>query len=178
MSGIRKICVGAIAGAHGIRGQVRLRSFTDDPEAIFDYAPLVSEDGARVFKIEFKGINKDCFIAEIEGVKDRNTSEALRGTKLYVERGTLPKTKKGEFYEADLIGLSAKDGQGKDYGKILGVHNHGAGTFLEIGTGKKDSFMLPFTDACVPEVDMKAGLVLIAPPEGWLDKEKAPEGEE
>lgn len=170
--------MGAIAGAHGIRGEVRLRSFTDDPEAIFDYAPLVSEDGARIFKIEFKGVNKDCFIAAIEGVKDRNASEALRGMKLFVERGKLPKTKKGEFYEADLVGLIAKDGQGKAYGKILATHNHGAGVFLEIGTNKKDSFMLPFTDACVPEVDVKAGFALIAPPDGWLDKEKPPEGGE
>ncbi len=160
-----------IAGAHGIRGQVRLRSFTDDPEAIFDYKPLMNEDDTREFKIEFKGVNKDCYITEIAGVKTRNESEALRGAKLYFERTKLPRPKKGQYYEADLIGLLAKDGQGKEYGKILGTHDYGAGPFLEIGASKKDSFMLPFTNACVPEVDVAAGFALIAPPDGWLDKE-------
>ena len=161
-----------IAGAHGIRGQVRLRSFTGDPEAIFDYKPLTDEKGERVFKLKPVGVNKDLFIVAVDGVKDRNEAEALRGVRLYAERAKLPKTKKGEYFESDLIGLIAKDGQGKDYGKILAVHDYGAGPFLEIGTNKKDSFMLPFTDACVPEVDVKAGLVLIEPPEGWLEKEE------
>lgn len=161
-----------IAGAQGIRGQVRLRSFTDDPESIFDYKPLTSEDGARVFKIKQDGINKDMFIASVDGVTDRNGAEALRGTKLFIDRAKLPKAKKGQYYESDLIGLLAKDGQGKDYGKILGTHNYGAGTFLEIGVTKKDSFMLPFTDVCVPEIDIKAGFILVNPPEGWLDTDQ------
>ena len=167
-----------IVGAHGIQGQVRLRSFTNDPEAIFDYAPLLSEDGSREFKLELKGVNKDCFLVAIKGVKDRNTSEALRGTKLYFERVKLPKTKKGQYYEADLIGLTTQDGQGKAYGKILGVHDYGAGTFLEIGATKKDSFMLPFTDAFVPAIKIADGSVVIAPPEGWLDKAEKDEPEE
>jgi 16S rRNA processing protein RimM len=175
---ISKLCVGLISGAHGIRGQVRLRSFTDDPESIFDYKPLMSEDGEREFKLEPKGINKDQFIVEVEGVADRNGAEALRGTKLFVERLKLPKPKKNQYYDADLIGLAAKDGQGKDYGKILAVHNYGAGPFLEIGTNKKDSFMLPFTDACVPGVDVAGGFALIAPPEGWLDKNEEEGGAE
>lgn len=167
-----KICVGMIAGAHGIKGQVRLRSFTDEPESIFDYKPLMSEDGAREFKLKQIGISKDCFIAEIHGVKTRNESESLRGTQLFVDRAKLPKAKKGQYYEADLIGLAAEDGQGKACGKILAFHNYGAGTFLEIGTTKKDSFMLPFTDACVPEIDVGAGKIVIVVPDGWLDKEK------
>jgi 16S rRNA processing protein RimM len=167
----RKLCVGAIAGAHGIRGQIRLRSFTSDPEAIFSYKPLLSEDGKREFELTPQGVNKDCFIAVVAGVKDRNEAEALRGTKLFFERAQLPKPKKGQYYEADLIGLMAQDGQGKAYGKILAVHDYGAGVFLEIGASKKDSFMLPFTDACVPEVKTAAGRVLIDVPEGWLDQE-------
>lgn len=166
-----------IAGAHGIRGQVRLRSFTDNPESIFDYQPLKDEAGERVFKLKPAGINKDLFIAVIDGVKDRTQAEALRGTKLFFERQKLPKAKKGEYYEADLIGLAVQDDHGKTYGKILAVHNYGAGPFLEIGSTKKDSFMLPFTNTCVPVVDMAAGAVAINLPDGWLDKEEE-EGEE
>ena len=177
MTNERKICVGLIAAAQGIRGFVRLRSFTDDPESIFKYKPLMSEDGQREFKIKFQGVSKDMFVASIDGVTDRNSAEALRGVQLFVERMKLPKPKKGQYYDADLIGLLAKDGQGKEFGKILAVHNYGAGPFLEIGTTKKDSFMLPFTDACVPEVDTAKAYALIVPPEGWLDDEKEDNGE-
>lgn len=161
-----------IAGAHGIRGQIRLRSFTDDPESIFDYKPLTDENCQRVFKLKQIGIHKDTYIVALDGVKDRNEAENLRGTKLFIDRQKLPKTKKGQYYEADLIGLSAQDNNGKIFGKILGVHNYGAGPFLEIGTNKKDSFMLPFTDVCVPDVNIGAGHVVISPPDGWLSEEK------
>ena len=163
------ICVGVIAGAQGIRGFVRVRSFTDDPESIFKYKPLTSEDGTREFKLKLQGVNKDMFVASLDGVTDRNSAEAMRGTQLFFDRAKLPKAKKGQYFEADLIGLAAKDKQGKAYGKILSVHDYGAGVFLEIGMNKKDSFMLPFTDACVPEVDMASGITIM-PPDGWLDK--------
>ena len=161
-----------IAGAHGIKGQVRLRSFTDDPESIFDYKPLTDEKGERTFSLDAVGVNKDLYIVAIKGVKDRNEAEALRGTKLFFERTKLPKVKKGQYYEADLIGLVVKDKMGKTYGKILASHDYGAGAFLEIGASKKDSFMLPFTDACVPSIDVDDGCALINPPDGWLDKEE------
>src|SRR5580693_4554380 len=99
----RKICIGMIAGAHGIRGLVRLRSFTEDPEAIAGYKPLTDESGEREFKVELQSAAKDFYIASVEGVADRNTAEALRGTKLFIERSALPKPKKGKYYEADLI---------------------------------------------------------------------------
>ena len=172
-----KICVGVILGAHGIRGQVRLRSLTDDPESIFKYKPLTSEDGQREFRIKRQGISRDDYIASITGVDDRNASEALQGTKLWVDSKKLPKPKKGEFYEKDLVGLNTVDAAGKPYGKILTVHDYGAGTFFEIGTNKKDSFMLPFTDACVTEIDAEGGKVTITVPEGWLAAEK-PEGDQ
>ena len=177
MSKDRKICVGLITGPQGIRGQVRLRSFTEDPEAIFDYKPLTDEAGERTFAIRPMGVAKDVFIASVDGVKDRNAAEALHGTKLYFDRTKLPKAKKGQYYESELIGLTAKDAGGKVYGKILATHDYGAGPFLEIGTNKKDSFMLPFTDACVPEIDMASGTAMVVVPDGWLNKEK-PEGEE
>src|SRR5262249_18806588 len=108
-------------------------------------------------------------------IKDRNEAEALRGTKLFVDRDRLPKTKRGEYYEADLVGLTARDAKGKDFGKIIAVHDYGAGVFFEIGANKKDSFMLPFKKACVPQIDMKAGFAVIDVPDGWLDTAK--EGE-
>jgi len=163
----RKICVGQIAGAHGVRGFVRLHSFTDDPDAIFDYAPLTDEEGEKTFDIEPKSIAKDHYVVAIEGVKDRDAAEELRGLRLYAARTALPKVAKREFYAADLVGLEAKDKSGKLLGTVLDVHNYGAGPFLEIGTTKKDSFMLPFTDACVPEVDVKGGQVILKVPAGW-----------
>ena len=168
----RKICVGMIAGAHGVRGLVRLRSFTEDPEAIADYMPLTDEDGKREFKIELRNTVKDYFVASLDGLKNKEEADAMRGVKLFALRSKMPKAGKKAYYDADLIGLVALDAAGKSYGKVMGVHNHGAGPFLEIGNNRRDSFMLPFTDACVPEVDLKAGKVLVVVPEGWLKDEK------
>ena len=167
-SQIRKICVGQFAGAHGVRGLVKLRSFTAEPKAIFGYAPLFSEDGGRIFKIALKSAAKDMFIAFVEGVADKESADGLRGDRLYVTRDVLPKTRKGEYYEADLAGLLAVDAAGKAYGRVLAVHDYGAGVFLEIGLSKKDSFMLPFKDAFVPEVDLADEKMLISVPEGWV----------
>lgn len=174
----RKICVGIIAGPHGVRGLVRLHSFMEDPYSIEEAKPLTDEAGKRSFVVKLKSAAKDFFIAEIEGVDSREKAEALRSTKLYVARSALPKEEKGEYYEADLIGLGVFNKTGCNFGTVRDVHNYGAGTFLEIGTTKKDCFMLPFTDACVPEVDMKLGRVVIDPPEGWMDEAKPEEVEE
>ncbi|MDD3371155.1 MAG: ribosome maturation factor RimM [Alphaproteobacteria bacterium] len=164
----RKICVGQFAGAHGVRGLAKLRSFTAEPEAIFGYEPLLSADGARTFKIEQKSATKDLFVVSIEGINNKEDADQLRGDKIYIPRAVLPKTKKNEYYEADLIGLTAIDSEGKDYGPVLGLYDFGGGTFLEIGKTRKDSFMLPFRDGFVPQVDIKAGKIVIAVPEGWL----------
>ncbi len=163
-----KICVGVIAAAHGIRGQVRLRSFTDDPESIFAYTPLTDESGKQTFKFKRDGVAKNDFVVTVQGTPDRNAAEALRGTNLFYERAKLPKAKKNQYYEFDLIGLAARDAQGKAYGKLLAVHDFGAGIIFEIGATKKDSFILPVTDACIPEVNPADGFILIAPPDGWL----------
>jgi len=161
----RKICVGMIAGAHGVRGLVRLRSFTDDPESIIMYGALSDERGKRTFKPAIKSRAKDFFVAALQGITSREEAEALRGVKLYVPRAALPKTRTREYYEADLVGLAAKDRAGKDFGKILAVHNYGGGPFLEIGQSAKDSFMLPFRALCVLTVDVKGGKILISVPD-------------
>ncbi len=170
MTAERKICVGVFVGAHGVRGLVKLRSMTEDPHGIFSYKPLTDESGAPASAIKLKNVAGDCFVVSVEGIDNREAAQALRGVKLFALRSALPKTKKGEYYQADLIGLAARDAQGRDYGKVMAVHDYGAGVFFEIGRSRKDSFMLPFNDACVPDVDLKTGTVLIAPPEGWVDE--------
>jgi len=168
MSKDRKICVGRFAGAHGVRGLVKLCSFTAEPEAIFAYAPLTDETGSRKFKITKKSAVKDSFIVVVDGVGAKEAADQLRGDGLYISRNLLPKTRKSEYYEADLEGLRVSGKDGHDYGNVLGVHDFGAGIFLEIGKTKKDSFMLPFKDSFVPQVDLGAGILVIAVPEGWL----------
>lgn len=169
-----KICVGVIMGAHGVRGEVRLRSFTDDSNAIFSYKPVTDEEEKRVFAPKRKGAMKDHFIASLKGVTNREEAEALRGTKLYVDRSVLPSAGKGEYYEADLVGLAVKTSDGKTLGKVLALHDFGAGAFLEIEPVKGKNFMLPFTDDFVPVVDVAKGFVQIVMPEGWLETETEP----
>ena len=159
-----KLCVGQFASAHGVRGLVRLRSFTEDPESIFTYQPLSDETGAREYKIARKSVAKDMFIVAVDGIESKEAADQLRGDKIYIPRDLLPKPKKGEYYEADLVGLTACDANGIEHGKVMGVYDYGAGVFLEIGQTKKDSFMLPFRDAFVPEVDLKTGKILITLP--------------
>ena len=161
----RRFCVGQFAGAHGVHGLVKLRSFTEKPDAIFTYEPLTDKDGTRVFKIAKKTAARDHFLVAVEGVEDKESADALRGDRLYIPRDFLPQTGTNEFYEADLVGLEAFDKDGKSYGRVLGVFDFGGGPFLEIGNTSKDSFMLPFKDSFVPKVDSEAGNILIALPE-------------
>ncbi len=162
------LCVGHFLGAHGVRGLARLRSETEDPTALFTYAPLLHKDGTRLFSLTLKSADKDTFIVAVEGITDREAAQALRGEGLYISRALLPPRQDHEYYHADLIGLLVRDAEGKEYGHILALHDHGAGTFLEIGTTRKDSFMLPFTNAFVPTIDLHIGAATIILPEGWL----------
>jgi len=156
------------AGAHGVKGLVRLRSFTEEPEAVIAYGALSDEVGKRVFALRLKSSTNDHFIAEVEGVTSREEAEALRGVKLFVPRAALPKLKKREYYEADLVGLAAQDKKGDVCGKVTAVHNYGGGPFLEIATAQ-GNFMLPFTKTCVPEVEIEEGRIVVDPPPGWMD---------
>jgi 16S rRNA processing protein RimM len=168
VSADRQILVGTISGAHGVNGLVRLKSFTEDPEAILRYKPLTDEGGEREFTVKLKMITNTHLIVEWEGVKTRDAAEALRGMRLFTNRAALPKLKKREFYEADLVGLKALDKEGKTIGKVEAVHNYGGGPFLEIAPTQGKAFMLPFTKECVPAVDVEEGCITIAPPEGWM----------
>ncbi len=162
-----RVCVGAIAGAFGVTGEVRLKSFTTEPEAIGAYGPLSTEDGARSFRFEISRAVKNGFAARIDGVTTKEAADALRGTKLFAERDALPSLPDDEFYHADLIGLAVHDTGGRFLGRVTAVHNHGAGDLLEIaGTGLKTPALLPFTQAVVPTVDLTAGRIVADPPEG------------
>jgi 16S rRNA processing protein RimM len=161
----RRILLGRIAGAHGIRGEVLIHTFTDPPEKIGAYGALSDATGARQFKIKVVRVTPKGVIARIAGVADRNAAEPLKGIELYVERARLPPTEEAEYYHADLIGLEAVDGQGRSIGRIAAVHNFGAGDLLEIRlAGSSKTEFIPFNDAHVPEVDLAARRAVVALP--------------
>jgi 16S rRNA processing protein RimM len=160
-----RICVAQIGAAHGIRGEVRLRSFTEDPMAITAYGPLESEDGTRRFTIEALRPAKDHFVARLSGVGDRDAAERLTNAKLYVPRDRLPPVEDDEtYYRADLVGLAAVTPDGAPLGTVSAVLNFGAGDVIEIRPdGGGEPLMVPFNDAAVPAVDIEAGRIVVRP---------------
>src|SRR5580704_3371644 len=167
MAGGARVCLGQIGAAHGVRGEVRLRSFTADPAAITRYGPLETEDG-RVLEIEALRPTKDHFVATLAGIADRNAAERLTNVKLYVPRERLPKPEQpDEYYHADLIGLAAVDRSGKPLGSIVAVHNFGAGDLIELRRAEGEpTELLPFDATTVPEVDLAAGRLVVELPAG------------
>ena len=161
-----RVCVGAIAGAFGVQGEVRLKSFCAEAEAIADYAPLWTEDGGRKFTVKLTRPIAGGLGARLSGVATKEEADALRGVTLWADRGKLPSLPDDEFYHADLIGLSVFDTGGVVLGTVRAVHNHGAGDILEIhAPGRKMALLLPFTRAIVPTVDLAAGRIIADPPE-------------
>jgi 16S rRNA processing protein RimM len=160
-----RICVAQIGAAHGLRGEVRLRSFTEDPMAITAYGPLESEDGTRRFEIEAMRPAKDHFVARLKGVPDRNAAERLTNLRLFVPRDRLPPIEDDEtFYHADLVGLAAVTPDGAPLGKVTAILNFGAGDLVEIKPESGgEPLMVPFTDAAVPEIDIAAGRIVVVP---------------
>lgn len=166
-----RVCLGRVAGARGLKGEVRIKTFTEDPLSIGDYGPLENADGTRRFEFVRVKPVKDGVVAVIGGISTREQAEALKGTELYVCRDTLPDTgDDSTFYHADLIGLVAVSEDGAALGKVVAVQNYGAGDLLEVrpSTGGK-TVLVPFTEAIVPDVDQKGGWLLMIPPEGIFD---------
>jgi 16S rRNA processing protein RimM len=160
-----RILLAQIGAAHGVRGEVRVKSFGADPVGLGAYGDLRSEDG-RSFSIERIRPAKEVVVVKFKGVGDRNAAEALNGTRLYVDRASLPDPEEEEFYYADLIGLAALDPDGGTLGTVTAVHDFGAGDILEIAPSRGASLLVPFTREAVPTVDLAAGrLVVILPPE-------------
>jgi 16S rRNA processing protein RimM len=160
-----RICVAQIGAAHGIRGEVRLRSFTQDPMAVTAYGPLESEDGTQRFEIEALRPAKDHFVARLAGIDDRAAAEKLTNIKLYVPRDRLPPVEEDDtYYHADLIGLAAVTPDGRPLGTVTAILNFGAGDLVEIQPeGGGEPLMVPFTDASVPEIDMTGRRMIVVP---------------
>ena len=161
-----RVCVAQIGGAHGIRGEVKLKSFTADPMAVRAYGPLTSEDGSTSFEIEALRPAKGHLVARLRGVGDRNAAERLAQLRLFVPRERLPPPADDEFYHIDLIGLAAVTADGAEIGTVVAIHDFGAGDILELkpragGT----SIMMPFTAAFVPQVDIARGRIVVISPQ-------------
>ena len=162
-----RICVGAFAGAFGVAGEVRLKSFCAEPDAIADYGPLFTEDGSRSFTVALTRPVAGGLGARVTGIVTKEQADALKGISLYADRARLPKLPDDEFYHSDRIGLEARDPGGVVLGRVIAVHNHGAGDLLEIaGPGRRQPLLLPFTLAVVPTVDLASGRIVVDPPEG------------
>ncbi len=154
--------MGEIVAAHGIRGEVRVRSYTADPMAIGAYGALLDARAERRFALTARGLARGAVIARIEGVSDRNAAEALKGERLYIRRSDLPPTEEEEYYYADLVGLRVEDGDGRPVGRVAAVHDFGAGSVIEIRPEIGPTFHLPFNRRTVPIVDLGEGRVVVA----------------
>jgi 16S rRNA processing protein RimM len=159
------ICVARIGAAHGVRGAVKLWPFTEDPLAVMDYGPLTTKDGARQFEVTHARPAKDHLVATIKGVATREDAERLNGIELYIAREKLPATDHDEYYHADLIGLAAVNAANEPIGRVLAIHNFGAGDIIEIAPPSGPTMLLPVTNAVVPTVDLANGRVVIELPQ-------------
>ncbi|MEM6308880.1 MAG: ribosome maturation factor RimM [Pseudomonadota bacterium] len=162
------IVVGAISGAYGVRGEVRIKSFCANPADIETYSPLTDEAGKR-YHLALVGPIKNGFAARIVEVTSKEDADALKGTQLYATRDQLPSLPDDEFYHTDLIGLTVADTGGAEMGSVKAVHNHGADDLLEVTRkGSSATVLIPFTQAVVPTVDLDARRIVVDPPEGIL----------
>jgi 16S rRNA processing protein RimM len=160
-----RICVAQIGGAHGLRGEVRLKSFTADPMAVRDYGPLTTEDGSAAFELEAVRPAKGHLIARFRGINDRGTAERLVNVRLFVPRERLPAPAPDEFYHADLIGLSAITADGTEIGTVVAIHDFGAGDIVELQPRAGGmTIMVPFTAEFVPSVEIASGRIVVLPP--------------
>lgn len=165
-----RVCVGAIAGAYGVNGEVRLKSFCADPFALGDYGDLANEAADRTFRVQIDRAGKGELIGRLSDVRTKEDADALKGTRLYVSRDALPELPDDEYYYSDLEGLDVVDPGGAPLGKVVQVLNHGATDLLEIRVpGSSETALLPFTHAAVPTVDLGAGRIVADPPAGIFD---------
>jgi 16S rRNA processing protein RimM len=159
-----RICVAQFGAAHGVRGEIALRSFTDRPADFSRYGPLSNKNRTRVFDIVGMRAVKDHFIVRVAGIDDRDAAQALRNVELYVARECLPPPADDEFFHADLIGLAAATPDGAALGTVGAIHNFGAGDVIEIRRVAGGTLLVPFTRQAVPEIDVAAGRIVVDPP--------------
>jgi 16S rRNA processing protein RimM len=172
-----RLLLAHVAGAHGIRGELLLKTYTGAPEDVAAYGPLSDQAGARHFTVQVVRVTPKGVIARIKGIDNRNAAEVLKSTALYIDRAKLPTPGDDEFYHADLIGLAAVDADGTAFGTIDRVLDFGAGTILEVRlAGQAKTELVPFTRACVPTVDLAARRVTVIMPEVTLGEEEPAPG--
>jgi 16S rRNA processing protein RimM len=158
------ICIARIGAAHGVRGAVKLWTFTEDPLAVLRYGMLATKDGTRQFVVTHAREAKGHLVATLKGIATREDAELLNGIELYISREKLPATGEGEYYHADLIGLAAVNAADEPLGRVTAIHNFGAGDIIEIAPPHGAAMLLPFTNAVVPTVDLSGGRVVIELP--------------
>ncbi len=156
------IQMAVIGAAHGIKGEVRVKTFTGDPLALGDYGPFYTADG-RAFEVADIRPANTVVVVRFKGVKDRDAAEALGGTELFVDRSALPDEEDDEFYHADLIGLAVQDDSGAAIGTVQAIHNFGADDILEVALSGRNTMLIPFSRAAVPEISVQGGFVRIDP---------------
>ena len=164
-----RVCLGVIAGAHGVRGEVRIESFTADPAALATYGPLSDERGQRRFTLELVGAKRGQLIARIAGIEERDAAAALTGLRLCVERCALPAPAHDEYYHSDLLGLAVEGRRGERLGVVKGLYDFGAGSVIEVERPNGARAMLPFTRAVVPVIDLPGGRLVVDPPAGLME---------
>ncbi|RDD63497.1 ribosome maturation factor RimM [Ferruginivarius sediminum] len=170
----QRVCLGVVVGAHGVRGMLRIKPFTEQAEDVGAYGPVEDEAGRRRFELTIHGVHKGVVLASVKDVADRDAAMALKGTRLYVDRSVLPALEEEDtFYHADLIGLPVEDRQGRPLGRVVAVADHGAGDLLELADDKGRERVLPFTREAVPVVDLAAGRIVAEPPEEVGEPEPA-----
>src|ERR1700736_6297206 len=159
------LCIARIGAAHGVRGAVKLWTFTEDPLAVKAYGPLSTKDGARQFEVTHAREAKGRLVATFKDIATREDAERLNGVELYIAREKLPAAGEDEYYHADLIGLAAVTPANEPLGRVIAIHNFGAGDIIEIAPAHGATMLLPFTNAVVPMVDLAGGRVVIELPE-------------
>ena len=168
------VLLGVVIGVRGLKGDLRIKSFTADPEDLAAYGPLWDEAGEVSYRVRVTGEVKGHLIARIKGVSNRTAAETLKGLKLHISRSALPDPEEDEFYHSDLIGLQVVTTSGEVLGTVSAVEDFGAGDVLEVAGGPYKGLVVPFTKEVVPEVDLEIGTVTVDLPDGLLEP---PEGE-
>ncbi len=169
-----RVVVATFGAAHGIKGEIRVKCHTADPEALIDYSPLHDSSGSRSFTFLSLRPAGEVMVARVKEITDRNQAEALTHLDLYAERAKMPEPDEDEFYHADLIGLRVEGPDGELIGHIQGVYDFGAGDVLDVRRPKRKGVMIPFTKAVIPTVDIAGGRVICMPPKGLLSEEAPP----
>lgn len=163
------VCLARVGAPHGVRGEVRIRCFTEQPEDVTAYGPLYDRSGSRAYSLHLVRCGKDAVVARVEGIRDRDAAVALRGLELHVPRSALPPPADDEFYVTDLIGLEARRPDGRPLGVVRHCGNFGAGDVLDLETGEGRIVSLPFDSKVVPEIDLERGRIVVDPPAGLLE---------